>query len=367
MKKILIVSLKAGAGHLKAAQAIEVALKEKYPGEEIKNIDLLDYATILSKEFYDEWYLDIVNAVPKFYAWMYERLDPKSTKWRLVSDRMNAHKFQDFVFDFKPEIIFCTHFVPANLLTFWRKKYHQNYKIITTLTDYEAHPLWVDNEFDLYTVATDEVKKQMIEFGADENKIITTGIPVDKKFAQKFNKKEILQKLTLEDKFTVALLAGAFGTGPMVEIFKELISSISDFQIIAVTGKNEDLRGRLTGIAQSSPKKVKILGFINNMEEIMAASDIAISKAGGLTVSESLAIGLSLIITNPFPGQEEANTKFLEKNLAAFSAQTPAEIVGIIENIIKRPELLRQMAENIQKISKPKAAFAIAELTEKFI
>ncbi|MBM2820923.1 MAG: MurG-like transferase [Candidatus Berkelbacteria bacterium] len=367
MKKILIVSLKAGNGHVQAARAIEVALKEKHPDFEVKNIDLLDYASILSREFYGNWYMDLVNAVPKFYEFMYERLDARSTKLRLLSDRMSAQKFQKFVFNFNPDLIFATHFVPGNLLTFWREKYKKNYKIITTLTDYEAHPLWIDNKFDLYTVASEEVKDQMINLGAEKEKIFVTGIPIDKKFSQKFDKSKIFSSLGLENKFTIALFAGAFGTGPMIDIFQNILNLNLDFQTIIVAGKNEDLKNKLIKMSEGKKTKTTTLGFIDNMEEIMAASDIAVSKAGGLTVSESLAINLPLVIINPYPGQEEANTKYLLKNLCAFKADSPSDTAELIKNVLKKPELIKEMRANIKKIAKPNAAFEIVELAEGFL
>lgn len=362
--KILIVSLKAGNGHVKAAQAIETALKIYYPEYEVRNIDLLDYASVLSKKFYGDWYLDLVNAVPKFYEWMYERINQKSKKTRILSDRINAQKFQKLVFDYNPDLIYCTHFVPGNLLTIWRKKYRKSYKIITTLTDYEAHPLWVDNNFDLYTTATEEVKTELAKFGAEANKIVVTGIPIDEKFSKDFSKEDILANIGLEKKFTVAIFAGAFGTGPILEIFNELNNLSENFQIIVVAGKSLELKNALEKI--NSTKPVKILGFIDNMEEIMAASDVAISKAGGLTVSESLAVGLPLVVISPYPGQEEANTRFLQNNMAAFSVKRTVEVAEIVKNAIKNPELLENMRQNIKKIAKPYAARDIVKLSERF-
>ncbi|MFA6492727.1 MAG: glycosyltransferase [Patescibacteria group bacterium] len=367
MKKILIVSLKAGAGHLKAAQAIEKAIKLQCSDLEVKNIDLLDYASILSKEFYGNWYLDIANKVPEFYAWLYNKLDSSSTRVRLLSDRMNTQKFQKFVGDYNPDLVICTHFVPANLLTFWRKQYQLKFKIVLTLTDYEAHKLWVDNQVDMYTVATEYVEEQFVEFGADKNKIKVTGIPIDIKFLSKIEKEEVRKKLGLENKFTISIFAGAFGVGSLQEIFAKITKIENDFQIIAIAGKNKQLYKEFQNLAQKSTKKIMIRGFADNMEEIMAASDVAVSKAGGLTVSECLATNLPLIITHPFPGQEEANTRYLLNNQAAFVADKPGEVINIFEKVLKNPVTLKQMKQNIEKISKPNAALDIVKLIKKFI
>lgn len=361
-KKVLITSLKAGAGHLKAAQAIEGAIKLKYPDLEVKNIDLLDYASILTKEIYGDWYLDIANKVPEFYAWLYNRLDASSTGMRLLSDRINTQKFQKFTEDYDPDLAICTHFVPANLLTFWREKYQLEFTIVLTLTDYEAHKLWVDSQVDIYTVATEYVRNQLVKFGAEEKKIRVTGIPIDLKFLKKSDKDEVRKRLGLESKFTVSLFAGAFGVGPLKEIFAKVTGIEDDFQMIAVAGKNKELYNEFLNLAQKSDKKIKIYGFVDNMEEIMTLSDIAISKAGGLTVSECLALNLPLIISHPFPGQEEANTRYLLNNQAAFVAEKPEEIIDILKRALESPMVLEQVRQNIRKISQPNAALEIAEI-----
>lgn len=367
MKKILIVSLKAGAGHLKAAQAIERAIKLKYPNFEVKNIDLLDYASILSQKFYGDWYLDIAKKVPEFYAWLYDQLDSSSTKIRLLSDRMNTQKFQKFTKDFQPDLVICTHFVPANLLTYWREKYKYQFKIVLILTDYEAHKLWVDNNVDMYTVATEYVKKQFIKYGADEKKVHVTGIPIDVKFSKSFDKNNIRTKLGLKNQFTVALFAGAFGVGPLKEVFTKIIEIEKQFQMIAIAGKNKELYNEFLELSKKSNKTIRVFGFVDNMEEIMAVSDIAISKAGGLTVSECLAINLPIIVSHPFPGQEEANTRYLLNNQAAFMAEKTEETIDIIQRILKNPLILEQIKANIKTIFKPNAALEIAEFIRPYL
>lgn len=366
MKKILIVSMKAGYGHLKAAQAIESALKKEKKFE-IKNIDLLDYSNILSKKFYGKWYLDIANKVPEFYSWLYDHLDSFSTKFRLFSDRINAQKFKKFVDSYQPDLIICTQFVPANLLTYWRKKYKHHYKIILNLTDYDAHKLWVDNEVDAYTVATNFVKSRLEKFGANPQKIHITGMPVDLKFTQNFSTTIIRKKLGLDDKFTIALFAGALGIGPIEKTLSSINKIDKDFQVIVVAGKNKKLFRKIKKISLDSNRIIKTFGYINNMEEIMAISDIAISKAGGLTIAECLTMGLPLIISHPLPGQEEDNANYLIKHRAALMTNNANELKKIINTIIDNPIVLNELKNNIKKITKKDAALNIARLISKLV
>ena len=357
-KKVLIVSLKAGAGHIKAAEAIEKAIASSKSASnkqniEVKNIDFLDYASVLSKKFYTQWYIDLVKWAPKFYDYLYHNIDSSSTTFRMIFDRINAQKFKDLILEFKPDIVICTHFVPANLLTYWREKYGLDYKVWLTVTDYEAHKLWIDKEVDLYSVATKDVKDYLIKEGIQSRKIKVTGIPVDLKFSQKYNKKDIFKKLGLKEGFTVSVFSGGFGMGPIGEIFRNILD-IGNINIIAVAGKNTELKEILEELAGEN-KNVKIFGFVNNIEELMAVSDLIISKPGGLTVSESLAMGIPLIMANPIPGQEEANSDFLLKNKAGLRADKPEGIERIVKKILKDKKILVELKRNIKKIAKSNA------------
>jgi processive 1,2-diacylglycerol beta-glucosyltransferase len=268
------------------------------------------------------------------------------------------------VVDLNPDLIICTHFVPANLLTLWRKENKLSSKIWITLTDYEVHSLWVDKSADLYTVATSEMKTELSKLGIDQKIIHVTGIPIDLKFSQNFDKKDIRKKFGFEDKFTLSLFSGGFGIGPIAEILEKILEMKEDFQVLVSAGKNNQLYQKLSQIAGNSWKNIKIFKFIDNIEEIYVASDIMISKPGGLTVSETLATATPLLIYRPIPGQEEANSKYLLSNNAALRADTISEIINLVSQIKQKPDSLTKLQENIRKIAKPQAALEIAKLID---
>ena len=361
-KKILIVSAKAGAGHLMAAKALEAAAKEMLSGAEVRNIDLLDYSTILSKEFYGEWYLDLVNRVPAFYAWLYEHVDNMTTGARLLADRISAQKFKDYVLDFKPDIVLASNFLPANLLTFWRKAEGLKFKILLTTTDFDAHPLYYDEKIDRYSASSDEVKEKLIALGVKKEKVAVCGIPVDPKYSKDYSQVAIRGKLRLnKDKITIYFASGATGLGDVADSFKKILRVKDDFQMIAVAGKNEKLKAELESIVQKSKHKVVVLGFVDKMEEVYAACDFIITKAGGLTVSESLAMGLALVITKPYPGQEEANAEYLLRSAAALRADKPQELVKTVKLLLTDKKLLQTLKSNARKIARPRAAYCVIE------
>ena len=363
MKKVLIVSLRAGNGHVKAAEAIEKAIGELNRKDlVVKNIDLLDYSTILSKKFYDNLYLDIVSIAPKFYRWLYYNIDSSTTSFRMIFDRLNVWRFKELVEEFEPDYVVCTHFVPANLLTYWRGRYSWKTKVFLTVTDYDSHTLWVDKGVDQYFVANEDVKNYLISEGIRRDIIRKTGIPIDPKFSKKYDRGEISKKNYLENEFTITIFAGGFKATKISRIFNKIIKEFPNIQIIIVCGRSENLYDALNlVIGKNKNKKIKILKFINNIEEIMSVSDLIITKAGGLTVSECLAMGVPMIISNPIPGQEEENSDFLLKSNAAIRADKADEIVAEIKKVLNNPDILIKLKSGIRKIAKKDAAEKIVE------
>lgn len=356
MKKILIVSLRSGAGHVMAAKAIEQEISKNYPEFEVVNVDFLDFAEILSQEFYGKWYLDMVNAAPQFYGWLYDNIDANSTDFRLIFDRINAQKFQNYVFEYDPDLIFCTNFVPCNILTFWKSKYQKNYKVVMSITDYEAHSLWVDKVVDKYFVANDEVKAELHGLGIKQDKIFSTGIPIDVKYSQKYSAKKARKHLKLEKKFTILISSGGFGVGPIQDIIKSVEKIHEPLNLIVMTGHNTSLAEKICSIAPKAHHHRIVVPFITNVEQYMAASDIIIGKPGGLTSSEALAMNRPIIVINPIPGQEVANANFLIRNLAGLQAENLSELTKIITNLINKPGLVKQLRKNTKSIAKPLAA-----------
>ncbi|MFA7308692.1 MAG: glycosyltransferase [Patescibacteria group bacterium] len=356
MKKVLIVSLRVGAGHVKAAEALEREIVRAHPGVEVKNIDFLDYASFLSNKFYGKLAVDVIGKLPELYAWLYKNADMSSSnEARLIFDRMNAQELKKQMVEFNPDLIVCTHFIPASLFVHWRSKYKYDYKIAVTVTDYEAHKLWADRGVDRYFVATPDVKKSLVGYGIQTSRIFCTGIPIDVKFSKRYNRALLCRKYHIAKTFTVGIFSGGFGMGPVKEIWSALEAIPGQFQIIVVAGNNHALKKEMTELAQKSRKKVVVLGFTDTIEEIMAVVDLIISKPGGLTTAETLAMGVPLLISNPLPGQEEANARYIMKHKAAYRSDDPLGVSEITRIILENTLVLRKLRLATRRIAKPYA------------
>lgn len=218
---------------------------------------------------------------------------------------------------------------------------------------------WYGNEYtDYFFVANDKMKSYLISKNISENKVFVTGIPISSRFLKTYNKQDILKEFNLEEnKKTILFFAGGeFGLGKnrTLQIFEDLIKNFENIQIIAIAGKNEKMKLNFESIVKNfnKEKNVRVLEFTNKVPELMAISDLVISKPGGLTTSESLASNLPMIIINPIPGQEEENAEFLESKGTGVWIRKNDSPYEILKNIIDNPVKLEEMKKNTEILAK---------------
>ena len=229
--------------------------------------------------------------------------------------------------------------------------------VVSIVTDFEAHALWMDACVDLYCVAAEETKARLVARGAPAENAVATGIPIAAKFSSKPDARAVRKTLGLRDDLPVLLvLSGGFGMGPVAEILAELDKVPQPFQTVVVTGRNEELRRELA--AQTRQHPTHVLGFATNMHELMAVADLIITKPGGLTSSEALALGKPLFILNPIPGQEAANSDFLLERGAAAKVNRVEDLPFRIEQLLGSKKLA-EMAKAAKALGRPQSASAV--------
>jgi processive 1,2-diacylglycerol beta-glucosyltransferase len=227
------------------------------------------------------------------------------------------------------------------------------------VTDFEAHALWMDACVDLYCVAAEETKARLVARGATAANAVATGIPIAAKFLSKPDPRAVRKNYGLRDDQPVLLvLGGGFGMGPVAEILAELDKVPGQFQTLVVTGRNEELRRKLATQTRRHPTHV--LGFSTNMHELMAVADLIITKPGGLTTSEALALGKPLFILNPIPGQEAANSDFLLERGAAAKVNRVEDLPFRIEKLLGSKKLA-EMAKAAKSLGRPQSAETVCQ------
>jgi processive 1,2-diacylglycerol beta-glucosyltransferase len=264
-------------------------------------------------------------------------------------------RFGRYVKEFQPEVVLCTHYFPLETLNHLRQKRGGPRPLaVSIVTDFEAHALWMDSCVDLYCVAAEETKARLVARGATPENVVVTGIPISAKFSAKLNPRAVRKSLGLRDDLPVVLVpSGGFGMGPVAQILTELDKIALPFQTVVVTGRNEQLRRTLA--AQDRMHPTHVLGFATNMHELMAVADLLITKPGGLTSSEALAVGRPLVILNPIPGQEAANSDFLLERGAAAKVNRVEDLPYRLEQLLGSRKLA-EMARAAKALGKPDAA-----------
>lgn len=362
--------MKAGAGHIKAAEAIHAAFQEKYPEYKVENIDLLDYSSPMIKFLYGKSYLEVLKKFPGLYAHGYKNYEGIKglIRPRSLPDRFHFEEFFALIERAKPDCVIATHFIPASVLEHYRLTKRKNFRLVVTLTDYEMHPLWLVERADLFTVATEEMRFALAFDGIDPKKIRKTGIPVHPKFLRTYDRVGLRKKYGLGiDQPIILLTAGSFGMTPITRVISSLKHIKRRFQLLVVCGNNDQLKKELTHLQKTEPRLKLVFGFVDCMEELMAISDVIITKPGGITTTESMASGLPMILVDPIPGQEEANAYYLIAHGVARYAGTLPALLYHIDVLLKHPELRAGMKQACKTTAPGNAAFSIAkEITTLF-
>jgi processive 1,2-diacylglycerol beta-glucosyltransferase len=271
--------------------------------------------------------------------------------------------------EYGPDCIVCTHFLPSEIVSDLKAKQKLTCPQAIVVTDLDMHALWLCRSYEHYFVALDETRAYLESLGFPADKISVSGIPIDPIFSESKSKVAMREKYGLDPNIpTVILSLGGFGVGRIDTLLDALRSISRPVQILAMCGKNEELKKRLDSV-KNADRNVRIIavGYTKAMDEYMSASDLIVGKPGGLTTYESLAKGLVFVIVNPIPGQEERNSDHLLENGAAIRSNNPVTLGYKIEQLLSDPERLNVMRRNALNFARPQAAFDIADKLVKII
>lgn len=370
--KVLIATVTAGAGHVQAAAAVEEAWRGLRPEDAVERMDALDFTSRLYRKLYSEGYLKVIEHSPELWGAMFDRMDRPELLRRIagarrILARLSLPKFIRHVRDFAPEVVVSTHFLPPEIIGRIKARSRGNGPFLATVvTDFEAHALWMEPAVNLYCVAAEETKARLIARGVKESAVVVSGIPIAGKFSRPVDTLRVRKELWLTPEQNVVLvLGGGMGMGPVAELLAELNRVPRPLQVVVVCGRNETLRAELLGKPWRHPTQV--LGFVTNMQELLAVAAVVVTKPGGLTASEALAMGRPLFIISPIPGQEAANSDFLLEHGVAVKANRIEDVPYRIASLLGSRRL-GGMARAARKMGRPLAAEAVccAVLNEVF-
>lgn len=373
MKKILIFYASYGGGHLSAANSIKDYLSNHYENIDVELIDCMKYINKPIEKITTTAYNEMAKKAP----WAWGKIYSDSQKGPLAhittrSNQVFAIKLLRLLREKKPDLIISTHPFGSQMCSYLKRKGKITSKIATILTDFAPHDQWlVGSDYtDYFFVAHNKMKEYLISKNIPENKIFATGIPISNKFLETFNTSKILSSLGLKENLKTVLFfaGGKFGLGKSrtLEIFNTFVNDFNNIQVIAISGKNKKMYEEFNQIVKIANKTnfIKVFEFVNNVPELMAVSDVVITKPGGLTTTESLVSGLPMIIINPIPGQEEENAQFLEHSNVGIWLKKQMNITENISNFLSDNKKLKQMKENTKKISNRNSTKDICTILE---
>ncbi|MCU0651260.1 MAG: UDP-N-acetylglucosamine 2-epimerase, partial [Candidatus Omnitrophica bacterium] len=335
------------------------------PETQTLNINAFRYTNPISEQIVNQIYTTVIKRTPKLWDMIYDNPEVKKRldKIKNAVHKMNTPKFARLFEKFTPDIVICTQAFPCGMVADYKKTCGSDIKLIAVLTDYIPHSYWVYDAVDLYITPSEEVSKRLILKGVPAEKIKPLGIPFDPKFNVPVDKDKVYHKLNLNpDLKTVLIMGGGQGLGPIKTIVKALEKVKSDFQEIIVTGTNKKLYKSLKKKIKKYKKKIHLLGYVDNVNELMTISHAIVTKPGGITTSEALSKKLPMLILRPIPGQEESNTVYLTGKKAAIRITKPKQVTHLIEDLFTDSHKLKSMAEAAGHLAKPNAAMDIAKL-----
>lgn len=368
----MILSVTAGAGHKRTAEALKKAAEEAEPSCEVVILDTFRYANPFLEKMVLGTYMEIIKLSPVIYGYLYRQAEqgqPLASHVKIEFNRLlnllAAPRLVEYIKTFQPEAIVCTHPFPLGIVSHMKKKGIFKGPLLATITDFTLHSFWVFPEVDIYFIGAQALFPHFDEFRIDRDRVRATGIPIDPAFGKQYDRFKLWDELGLCPADPVVLImGGGLGMGSLEEAVKVLAESTVKCQLVVVTGTNRPLYEKLSKKAASMPRRLIVFSYVNNVHQLMAASVLMVGKPGGLSCAEALACGLPLVMVDPLPGQEVRNAEFLASSGAAVRV-VGKSLAEVVRGCLNNPERLRQMSAAAAKLGRPHAARDAVQVIEE--
>ncbi len=357
---VLIISASYGAGHYQVSNALALMIRQQRPAWNVEICDFLNCTNPYLKNALLFSYKQVIKHFAKGYKWYYQatsQLNPNS-KLRQILNRVGSEKLLETIYNLNPDVIVCTFPNPAGMVSYLKSCGYIDIPLVTVITDVAFHNQWLHPFVDAYILAADVVARHLRRKGVPASKLHVTGIPLRPEFSVTCHNPSIWEDYDISpDLFTLMIMGGGCGLLTGIEsIFNELLHQDLPMQILAVTGTNYTLARKLETISRSSKIPLRVLGFVDDIAQLMEISDLLLTKAGGVTVFEALAKKLPMLIYKPLPGHERNNVRYLLKHKAAIQARSKEQVIDTIVRCVNDPSILNGMRKFMDSIARPFAA-----------
>ena len=369
-KRIAILTLSVGSGHVQASKAIERALEDSADPLEVRTLDAIELARPWFIWLYVRPYWWMLRHAPGMWRRLFDRRQRKrhrSTAPHWVFRRGCAETLRQLK-AFAPRLVIVTEIGAAEIAALGKREGWFNAPILAVHTDLDTEPPWAKREIDVFCVASDQARAQLIEWGVSPNRILVCGIPIDPAFALPFDRPELLRALGLDPNRPVVLvMGGGMGPVPLDEVVQSLEKCGLPLQVLAVAGHDQVMRARLEALRSKVALQLHPFGWSENIPELMAAADVVITKPGGVTTAEALAAGRPMVLTHPIPGPEEVHIRYLEQNGVAFRARRLEEIPLLVFRLLGNRQQLAEIGRRARELARPDASHAVAQVSRAML
>jgi processive 1,2-diacylglycerol beta-glucosyltransferase len=364
MARVLILTASYGSGHNEAARCLAAALTAQ-GAEPI----VLDHFRTCAHPLFDRLsraaYVALLRRAPAVWGLAYYLGDRMaSDSWMTFgASRLGAATLGRVLDGLAPDAVLTVHATPAVAIATLAEEGRRLPPHVTVVTDFVAHSQWIAPGIDHYCVAADEVGHEFVARGIPRERITVSGVTVRSEFAVAIDGADARRALGLADDAPVVLaMAGSWGgLGRLPDVARALLAAGRPVQGLLVAGRDERLRGALERLTLGS--RLRAVGYVADMRRAMAAADLIVTKAGGMTLAEAMAAETPLLLYGSLPGQERRNERFASRAGVALVARDRRQLARLVEHALGDAGLLESLRERIRACRRPDAARTIAELT----
>ncbi|MCH7504297.1 hypothetical protein IID04_01485 [PVC group bacterium] len=365
-KRILIFYMSPKSGHYTAARAMKACFYQMYPQTDVMDVNFLNYTNPVIERILFRSYMRVIKSAPTIWDYMYDnqKLMDRMAWMQEFSRMLHKSKLRSLIRDFKPDAILNTQCFPCGVLSVFKEQGDfLNIPNIAIITDYVVNNYWIYDHVDQYIVPAESMIEKLLSKNVPKERIKNYGIPVHMKFRSTHDRSVLMHKFNLDqDKKTLLVMGGNYGFGNIKKLVVKLSYLKEDFQMVVITGHNEKLFKKLNKIYTKLQKTLRVLEYVNNVDELMEIADVILTKPGGITTAECLVKRLPMVIINPIPGQETRNCEYLVSKNVAEKALNELHAVEIVRKLFANPHELERMKKNTDQIRRPSAAMNIVEM-----
>jgi processive 1,2-diacylglycerol beta-glucosyltransferase len=360
--KVLIVTASVGAGHNAAARAVAAGLNAAAPEVAVETADVMDLSPWWFRAYYAGGFALAMTRFPWMYGLGYWFSDHPQRPGRSVTERIRlwqerttVRRFRRLLIEQRPDVIVHTHFLAPPVVAEMVRREELATRQVVVLTDVDVHRFWYGEDVERWFVPSPVSVEAFERWGIEPGRVTVSGIPIHPKWTAPLDRAKILADWNLPADRKIVLLSGGaeFTCGPVARIARGIVADRPDACVVVLAGRSKKLLGKLGALPEAAQGRIVPVSFTDRVHELVEASSLMVTKAGGITTSECLAKAKPMVLTNPVPGQEGHNAAHYQRHGAAVIARGAKGIVSRVNQLLSDPAALAEMSDSARRLYRP--------------